>query len=101
MSDLNRFDLSNINGLPDWIKNGKFSEVSVYGDEKHRTAIPNVNKVIINHKSDKVNEPELLIISEHQVFKVSIIDGDFSVTVSKLGEVYDSNGFKIGGKDNG
>lgn len=101
MSDLNRFDLSNINGLPDWIKNGKFSEVSVYGDGKHRTAIPNVNKVIINHKSDKVNEPELLIISEHQVFKVSIIDGDFSVTVSKLGEVYDSNGFKIGGKDNG
>lgn len=101
MSDLNRFDLSNINGLPDWVKDGKFSEVSVYGDEKHRTAIHNVDKVIINNKSDKVNEPELLIISEHQVFKVSIVDGDFSVTVSKLGEVYDSNGFKIGGKDNG
>lgn len=72
------------------------TSVSVWADKKHRTAILEPIRVIINNKSNKVDTSEILCITEKLVYKYTVQeDGSLLENITKIGEEYNEFGKKI------
>lgn len=77
------------------ILSGKPTEISVWGDGKHRSAIYDPVLVIANDK-DELSEAEILVITENDVVRFSFNDnGTLRSQRTKIGEVYNQYGKKI------
>lgn len=69
-------------------------QISAWADGKHRTAFQNVERVIVNHRSDK-NEPEILIITKKWVFRYTYKYDDFIEEKYEIDQFLDKFGRSV------
>lgn len=77
------------------ILSGNISKTGVWSASKHREAIFDPFRVIINDKTEDT-DAEVLVISSNLVYRItSGKDGNFDIEHSKINEIYDINGRKV------
>lgn len=77
------------------ILSGNISKTGVWSASKHREAIFDPFRVIINDKTEN-EEAEILVITNSLVYRITNgDDGNFVITTSKINEIYDINGRRV------
>lgn len=77
------------------ILSSKPAEISVYSDGKHRTAIYNPVRVILNDKTEG-SESEVLVITDKDVVRITVNElGKLCSSRTRIGELFDEFGKRI------
>lgn len=92
--NMNGQQLVFMGGLPEEVKDALTNpdKVEVWADSKHRGAILNPKRVIINDNTNGEKQENVLIITEGLVYEITIEDNKFRVAHTKIGEKYNEFG---------